>query len=437
MSMRGRFKSKRARSLLLAVSVFAIVAVMVACAPQSSNDQAGSDTADATATPAANEHGVIIADSWQDLYPHEYSTFMDNLDNNTEGAGVFEPRGDMLEMYPQIEIVWAGNPFTKSYFEPNGHNYSLEDITATGRITEKSLANCITCKSADFTAMYQQQGVAIMSQPFAQVIEEVSEPISCYNCHENDPETLAVTQAFFVEALGDDAASIPVSAQVCGQCHNEYYFNPDTKAVTNPYTDLASMTPEGIYQYYQDRDFSDSVNEISGVSWIKVQHPEFEFVYSGSGSSMSQRINSATGERYSCADCHMGNEIQADDGVGYRSHLLVSPLENEELLKTCNIGSGCHTDLATQVADWQAESEGKVQSVGDKLVELTNAIGAQKDTLEADVLQQVNALNREGLFYWEFVMVENSEGAHNPELSNACLDRANELVDQALAMLGQ
>ncbi len=433
--MIGRLKSKRARNLLLAVSICAVVAVMVACAPQSSEEPVSSGVAEPVATPDANEYGVVIADSWKDIYPNEYATYMGNLDNNTEGAGVFEPRGDMIEMYPQITVIWAGNPFSKSYFEPNGHNYSLEDISATGRISEKSLANCITCKSADFTAMYQQQGESIMAQPFAQVLEEVSEPISCYNCHENDPETLAVTQDFFVRAMGGDAANVPESAQVCGQCHNEYFFDPDTKAVTNPYTDLATMTPEGIYQYYQDMGFSDATNEISGVSWIKVQHPEFEFVYSGEGSSMSQRINAATGERYSCADCHMGNEIEADDGAAYRSHLLVSPLENEELLKSCNIGGGCHSDLATQVEDWQAESEGKVQSVGDQLAELTNAIGAQKDTLDPAVLEQVSALDREAQFYWEFVMVENSEGAHNPQLSNACLDKASDLASQAMALL--
>ena len=45
-------------------------------------------------------------------------------------------------------------------------------------------------------------------------------------------------------------------------------------------------------------------------------------------------------------------------------------------------------------------------------------------------------LDREAMFYWDFVFVENSEGAHNSALTNDCLDKAEERVDEALAMLG-
>ena len=46
----------------------------------------------------------------------------------------------------------------------------------------------------------------------------------------------------------------------------------------------------------------------------------------------------------------------------------------------------------------------------------------------------VRALNRKGQFYWDFVMVENSEGAHNSQLNAGCLDKAETLANRAMGM---
>ncbi|MDR1713800.1 MAG: ammonia-forming cytochrome c nitrite reductase subunit c552 [Coriobacteriales bacterium] len=423
--------------------VFALIFALAACSPKADdNSTAGSDSGSETAAELVapelreantgpNAAGVQTAESWKDAYPKEYETYMANLANDTSS------RGNMIEMYPQITTIWAGNGFSKSYFEPNGHNYSLDDIRASGRVNDKTLANCLTCKSADFTAMYKAQGDAIFSQTFADVNATLEEPISCYNCHENDPTQLVTTQAFFLTGLGSDASKVPVESQVCGQCHNEYYFNADTKAVTNPYTSLAGMTPEAIYAYYTDKGFKDATNEATGVEWIKVQHPEFEFVYGGTGNTMINTNNPATGEPFTCASCHMGLQEDAGDGTYYTSHELISPLDNPELLaESCNIGGACHSDLAAQVEAWQQESEDKVQADADKLVELNTKLAEKKDSLDAETLAKVQALYREAQFYWEFVMVENSEGAHNPTLSNACLDLSAAKADEALALLG-
>jgi len=453
--MKDLRRSAKLRSLILLGCVAAAIAALVACAPKTATDTgtaSAPDTTAAAATPEANAAGVVTAESWSAIYPNEYATYMANADNDTDGNDSdphFAVRGDMLTMYPMIATIWAGSGFTKSYFEPNGHNYSLDDIRASARISEKSLANCLTCKSADFTAMYQAQGAAIMSQPWADVNAQLEEPISCYNCHENDPTTLAVTQAFFANATKSDGDFLGVKtneALVCGQCHNEYYFNPETKEVTNPYSSLADATPEAMYNFYktaaaEGKPYVDHTNPNTGTIQLKTQHPEFEFIYGGTMSSMAQR-------GYSCADCHMGPVSAADDGTQYRSHLLISPLENEELLKTCNI-TGCHTDLAAEVKAWQAESEAKVMEVGNKLLELNNQMAAvcedadgdtsTPNTLKADSgfsaeeYAAIQELNREAQWYWDYVMVENSEGAHNPTLSNSTLDKADELVDKALA----
>ena len=83
------------------------------------------------------------------------------------------------------------------------------------------------------------------------------------------------------------------------------------------------------------------------------------------------------------------------------------------------------------------EIEKRTYEIADKLVVLTNAL-ADKVAAGADdkELDPIRALNREAQFYWDFVFVENSEGAHNSRLSRQCLDKAEELTDQALELLG-
>ena len=51
-------------------------------------------------------------------------------------------------------------------------------------------------------------------------------------------------------------------------------------------------------------------------------------------------------------------------------------------------------------------------------------------------LDEIRMLHRNGQWYWDFVFVENSEGAHNSQLSRDCLNKSEALIDQALALLG-
>ena len=54
----------------------------------------------------------------------------------------------------------------------------------------------------------------------------------------------------------------------------------------------------------------------------------------------------------------------------------------------------------------------------------------------SEELAALQKLQRNAQFYWDFVMVENSEGAHNPDLTFETLDKAEAAADQALSMLG-
>ena len=409
-----------------AVCTVALVAGLAACAP--SGAPSGSETAstggDATATPAApvetpeaDEFGVVLADSWKDIYPGQYATYKANESNGPEG------KMNYLEEYPELTTMYAGYGFAKGYDEAASHSYTLHSISETPRVNDKTLANCITCKTPQFTAMVNSEGDEVYSRPFADILAQMSEPISCYNCHENDPSKVVVTQKHFINAVGSDADAVPVEAQTCGQCHNEYYFNPDTKATTNPYEGLGAMDAEAILAYYDEMGFKDWEHPDTGAPMLKAQHPEFETIYGGEQSSMAK-------QGYSCADCHMAP--MSDENGEYSSHELKSPLESPEVLEKCQ---PCHADLASQVATWQKETTDREHAIAADIKRYTDELAAQKDSLDAETLAKAQQIQRHAQFYWDYVMVENSEGAHNPKLAQANLDKAAAQLDEGFKLL--
>ena len=69
-------------------------------------------------------------------------------------------------------------------------------------------------------------------------------------------------------------------------------------------------------------------------------------------------------------------------------------------------------------------------------VAAANALSDVFAMAPSDELAALWKLQRNAQFYWDFVMVENSEGAHNPDLTFETLDKAEAAADQALSMLG-
>ena len=339
--MRKRNKLALWLSSMCAIALFM---GLVACAPQADNSADQNKGTDEqkeepkqVETPTPDEFGVVTAEMWKDIYPNEYATYMENEANSPDSG-----KHNYLELYPALNTMYKGYAFALGYDEASSHLYSLESVKNSPRTIEKEqLANCISCKTPQFTNMVNTEGEQVYTEKFNDLIK----PISCANCHANDPQSLTVGNQFFVRAIGDDAKNVPMEAQVCGQCHNEYYFNPETKATTNPYTGTDAMTPDAILAYYDELGFKDWEHPDTGAAMIKVQHPEFETIYGGKQTQMAKN-------GYSCSDCHMGTTA-SDDGTEFVSHSWTSPLENEELLNgDCK---NCHADLKKQVADWQAE----------------------------------------------------------------------------------
>lgn len=357
---------------------------------------------------------VIKAGEWETKFPDIYASYMKNSEN--------DDIVDYVEQYPIIKTIYEGMAFSKFYGSARGHFYTVTDVSETGR--PHALANCLSCKTPDFTAKVNNEGVGVYAMKFEDVLAEVNESISCYNCHANTPGVMTVTHTYFSDAMGEDLSKVPGATATCAQCHVEYHFDKETKATTLPYKGLADVEPDQILAYYDEMDFSDYTNPRTGVKQLKVQHPEFE-TYMGKGS-----VHAAT---FSCADCHMGKETSAD-GKAFTSHYWISPLKSDAIKNKC---AACHADLDGFVKGIQDKAEARTLEVGDKLAALTDklaeAVASGKYTEET--LNTVRTLNRKGQFYWDFVFVENSEGAHNSRLTRDCLDKSEQLIDEAMKQL--
>ena len=368
----------------------------------------------ATVTETGTGITVIKAADWAETYPDVYASYTKNAEN--------EAFLDHVEEYPMIATVYEGMAFNKCYNSARGHYYTVQDVTSTGR--PHKLANCFTCKTPDFTAKVNNEGVSAYTIAFEDMMAEVNESVSCYNCHANTPGELVVTHTYLADAMGEQLAGLNAETASCAQCHVEYYFDPETKAVTLPYDSMEAMHPDAILALFDEMDFADYTNPRTGVKQIKVQHPEFE-TYMGAGS-----VHAA---QFSCADCHMAKETNAA-GETYASHYWVSPLNSDAIKASC---AACHPDLEGFVKGIQAKAEERTVAIGTKLETLTNKLAdavASGKYAEED-LNAIRELNRKGQFYWDFVFVENSEGAHNSRLTNECLDKAEQLIDEALGKL--
>ena len=370
---------------------------------------------------------VIHAADWAEKYPEIYNSWLQNQEN--------DEIEDYLKSYPQLVTLYEPYGFSKSYGSARGHYYDVNDIQETGR--PHKYAQCWTCKTPDFTNLANEVGREVYKYDFDEVGEQVTEAISCYSCHANTPGEITVTHTYVIDALGDDWDQVPAADLACGQCHVEYYFDPADGATTLARHDLESMHPSAILSAFNNDilvdglGFADYTNPRTGVRQIKVQHPEFE-TFLGKGTVHGWGMGAAA-PQFTCADCHMGTVV-GEKGETYPSHYLTSPLENQALIDAeC---SRCHADLVTQIHELQEKVDTRTTEISDQLVELTETLAKAVESgeyTEAE-LDAIRALARDAQFYWDFVFVENAEGAHNSALTTECLDMAESLTAEAMGM---
>ena len=376
--------------------------------------QAGLVTAPVETVTEAAPQAIITADEWAEKFPEITASYKATAENTYTVA--------YLETDPYLVNLYEGFGFAKQYDSARGHEYSLEDLANTAR--PHPLANCLTCKTADFTKLVQDQGVSAYSLDFNEVMASMNESVGCYNCHANEADSgkLVVTHDYFIDKL--DMTGIDAATLSCGQCHIEYYFEPDTKATTIPYTNTAEMTPEAMLEYYDAMDFADWTQPSTGAKLLKAQHPEMETYLNGS-------IHAKFG--LSCASCHM--EKVTENGVSFTSHNLVSPLESQAILDTC---AACHkdTDMTEKVHAIQDQVTAREKEVGNNLSafkdQLAQAVASGEYTEEE--LDAIRVLYRHAQWFFDYQYVENSEGAHNSKLANDCLDKAAAKIEEGMQL---
>jgi len=404
-----------------------------AAKPQLPAETAKAETAAETAKPesapivqtakvAEEGTGVVVTKSadWAEQFPNEYATYMKNDENDEIHS--------YLELHPYLKTLYEGYGFAIQYGSARGHTYVVEDVQSTGR--PHKMANCYTCKTSNLTAKVLNEGDSAYAMNFDDLTPEITDAFGCFHCHENEPGVLTVTHRYLYDALAGDFENVAPATMSCGQCHSEYHFNPETKATTLAYTGLAQMNPDDMLNFYNTgfaEPFADWTEEDTGVKKLKVQHPEFE-TFLGEGSP--HRAN------MTCADCHMG-KTTAEDGTQFTNHYWTSPLDNQELLD--NNCSKCHKDLAAEVEAVHERINGRTDELGERLAglddKLAEAVAA--GTLTEEELEQVRDDFRSAQWYWDFVFVENGDGAHNEKLAVHCLDSAESYMEKIEAVLNK
>ena len=357
---------------------------------------------------------------WEAQYPNEFSTYAKNSEN--------EEHHSYIESHPYIATLYSGYGFAIQYESARGHTFVVDDVTSTGR--PHKLANCFTCKTSDFTAKALNDGDSAYSMAFEDMEAQITDPFGCFHCHQNEPGTLYVTHTYLANALADDIDSQNAQTLSCAQCHSEYYFDPETKATTLGYVGLENATPEKILDYYNNlkdaegNPYADWVDETTGVRKLKTQHPEFETISAAGGIHPDM----------SCVTCHMGTAV-AEDGTTFTNHYWSSPLDNPDVLESCN---ACHGDLTATVEAIHEEIMGRCNSIGEELAKANDDLAAavEAGTLSEEDLAKARDLARSAQWYWDFVFVENGKGVHNKTLATDCLDKAEQYLGELNGVLG-
>ncbi|MDU5749310.1 MAG: ammonia-forming cytochrome c nitrite reductase subunit c552, partial [Haemophilus parainfluenzae] len=190
---------------------------------------------------------------------------------------------------------------------------------------------CWTCKGPDVPRLIAEWGEdGYFGAKWAKGGPEVVNSIGCADCHDTTSKDFAegkpalrIARPHVLRALdhlnnalqakakaeGKEQANLSFNtaartekrAEICANCHVEYYFAGDLKQVTFPWDN--GQTVDDIEKYYDDIGFSDWTHSLSKAPMLKAQHPDFEI--------WSLGMHGKNG--VTCIDCHMP-KVQGKDG---------------------------------------------------------------------------------------------------------------------------
>jgi nitrite reductase (cytochrome c-552) len=395
-----------------------------------------------TYVPIANlTEDTVEPAEWGKNFPREYGAFKLTATSGPEtrtrfaGSEAFQ----RLDEDPRLRRIFAGYAFALDYREERGHAYSLKDQDETERTKKRAQPGaCLHCHASALPAWRKmgdgdiQKGFEkISAMPFAEARKLVTHPIGCVDCH--DPKTMAIRvtrpgflngiKAYMKAAKGIDnydpntmASRQEMRTFVCGQCHVEYYFKPEGKAVTYPWD--KGLKVENIEAYYEEIRFSDWKHAETGAPVLKAQHPEFEMY--------NQGVHARAG--VSCADCHM--PYKREGAMKVSDHWVRSPLRNIE--RACLV---CHPfpaeEMRQRVSIIQERNKALLDRSEEAVIALLDDIRAARARGATDA-QLAGALKAQRSAQWrsDFVNAENSMGFHAPQEAARILAESIDIARQ-------
>jgi nitrite reductase (cytochrome c-552) len=388
---------------------------------------------------------------WGQNWPRQYESFIRTVDyERTRYGGSDAVPRQKLDMYPWLRTMWAGHAFSIDYRESRGHAYTLHDQDHTERVLQRPQPGaCLHCHAAVMPAYRELGGGDVMEgfrrlsrMPWnearnitnAQGQPLINHPVTCVDCHNPQTMALRVTRPAFINGIRDyqaglgnadydvnrDATRQEMRSFVCGQCHVEYYFEPENKTVVYPWA--MGLKVENAIAYYDSVGFSDWQHGLTGGGMLKAQHPEFEL--------FNQGIHARAG--VSCADCHM--PYGREGAMKVSDHHVRSPVLNiQRACQTCH--NVPETELVARIHTIQDRTHALINRSGAALTDMINAIAAARQAGVADgQLAQAVRLQREAQFRIDYIYSEGSHGFHASQESARILAEALDMARQGQAM---
>lgn len=347
-------------------------------------------------------------------YSDEYRTWKNTADTGFYTLFNGNRSVDILERDPEMVILWAGYAFSKSYSTPRGHMYSVRDIrkslrsgSPAGPDEGPQRAACWACKSPDASRLMNTMGEdAFYRKSWAALGSEIVNPVGCADCHNAEDMSIRVSRPFLKEAYGrlgkdiKNASEQEMHSLVCAQCHVEYYFEGERKAVTLPWDN--GLTVEDIEAFYDRSDFSDFTHKLSRTPLLKAQHPDYELAQMG--------IHAQRG--ISCVECHM--PYVGEKERRYNDHHIQSPLAMID--RTCQV---CHRETKETLMNNVYERQKKVMEIRKCLErELVKAHVEAKFAWDhgasASQMEKILSLIRQSQWRWDFVVASHGSSFHAP-----------------------
>ena len=369
---------------------------------------------------------ILDAAHWLEQFPYQAESFLKERDSG--------PKKNYLELYPFLNTIFAGSRFAEAYYSPLPHNYAVENVKTTPRLTSQHPSGCFGCKTPDYPILEAQDPEALWSRGFWEVSDQMNSLITCFDCHQNTPGRGQGSGYGYFDGgfLGSIRSHFGVwyeetrpATAACAQCHNEYYFDQTTMQVSLP---PRITDPTQIFDYYNQIGHVDHVNPYTGTEQLKVQHPEYQhFVDS---------IHQEAG--MTCVDCHTVRSTPDGTGGFMTNHAISSPLRNDEILQSC---ASCHLGgpeaVRTLIVQTQDSMNTRTNILGERLATFQQDFAqAQADNrLSVAQIDELRALDREATWYFDWVFSENGDGVHNYTAGLGWLVTSNRILDNAERIL--